>query len=150
MKKRALGKSGLEVSALGLGCMGMSGAYGAAKDKQEMIRLIHAAIDRGVTFFDTAEAYGPWTNEELVGEALAPFRGKIVSPPSLASISIRRRANGEPVSTASRSTSKKLPKRRSSGCASRRSIFSISIVLTPVCPSKMSQARSKNWFAPAR
>jgi aryl-alcohol dehydrogenase-like predicted oxidoreductase len=78
MKKRALGRSGLEVSAIGLGCMGMSSAYGPAPEKQEMIRLIHAAVDRGVTFFDTAEAYGPWTNEALVGEALAPFRGKVV------------------------------------------------------------------------
>ena len=78
MKKRTLGKSGLEVSALGLGCMGMSGGYGPAHDKQEMIRLIHAAVEGGVTFFDTAEAYGPWTNELLVGEALASFRGKVV------------------------------------------------------------------------
>ena len=78
MEKRKLGKSGLEVSALGLGCMGMSWSYGAAKDKAEMISLIHAAVDRGVTFFDTAEVYGPKTNEELVGEALAPYKGKVV------------------------------------------------------------------------
>jgi aryl-alcohol dehydrogenase-like predicted oxidoreductase len=78
MQKRKLGKSNLEVSALGLGCMGMSFSYGPAKDKQEMISLLHAAVDRGVTFFDTAEVYGPFTNEELVGEALAPFRGKVV------------------------------------------------------------------------
>src|SRR4051812_18023289 len=78
MKKRKLGKSGLEVSALGLGCMGMSSAYGPPADKQEMIRLIHAAVERGVTLFDTAEAYGPWTNEELVGEALAPFREQVI------------------------------------------------------------------------
>lgn len=78
MKKRTLGRSGLEVSALGLGCMGMSGAYGPAQNKQEMIRLIHAAVERGVTFFDTAEAYGPWVNEELVGEALASLRDKVV------------------------------------------------------------------------
>lgn len=78
MKKRTLGKSGLEVSAVGLGCMGMSGAYGPPHDKQEMIRLIHGAIERGVTFFDTAEAYGPWANEELLGEALAPFRAKVI------------------------------------------------------------------------
>ena len=74
MQKRKLGKSNLEVSALGLGCMGMSFGYGPAADKQEMISLIRAAVERGVTFFDTAEAYGPFTNEELVGEALAPFR----------------------------------------------------------------------------
>jgi len=78
MQKRKLGNSNLEVSALGLGCMGMSFSYGPPKDKQEMISLLHAAVDRGITFFDTAEVYGPFTNEELVGEALAPFRGKVV------------------------------------------------------------------------
>ena len=78
MQKRKLGKSDLEVSALGLGCMGMSFAYGPPADKQEMISLIRAAVERGVTFFDTAEVYGPFTNEELVGEALAPFRGQVV------------------------------------------------------------------------
>jgi aryl-alcohol dehydrogenase-like predicted oxidoreductase len=78
MQKRKLGKSGLEVSALGLGCMGMSYGYGPAADKQEMISLIRSAIERGITFFDTAEAYGPFTNEELVGEALAPFRDHVV------------------------------------------------------------------------
>jgi aryl-alcohol dehydrogenase-like predicted oxidoreductase len=78
MQKRKLGKSSLELSALGLGCMGMSWSYGPAKDKQEMIRLIHAAVERGITFFDTAEVYGPLVNEELVGEALEPFRGKVV------------------------------------------------------------------------
>ncbi len=78
MKIRKLGKSVLEVSALGLGCMGMSAVYGPAADKQDMISLIRAAVERGVTFFDTAEAYGPFTNEELVGEALAPFRERVV------------------------------------------------------------------------
>src|SRR5712691_1054099 len=78
MQKRKLGKSNLEVSALGLGCMGMSFGYGPAADKQEMISLIRSAVERGVTFFDTAEAYGPFTNEELVGEALAPFRDQVV------------------------------------------------------------------------
>lgn len=78
MKKRKLGNSRLEVSALGLGCMGMSWSYGPAKDKQEMISLLHTAVERGVTFFDTAEVYGPLLNEELVGEALAPFRGSLV------------------------------------------------------------------------
>ncbi len=78
MQKRKLGKSNLEVSALGLGCMGMSFSYGPPKDKQEMIALIRAAVERGITFFDTAEVYGPYTNEELVGEALAPFRGQVV------------------------------------------------------------------------
>jgi len=73
-----LGRSGLEVSAIGLGCMGMSFAYDPAPDKKEMISLIHSAVERGVTFFDTAEAYGPFTNEELVGEALAPYRDKVI------------------------------------------------------------------------
>jgi aryl-alcohol dehydrogenase-like predicted oxidoreductase len=78
MKTRKLGKSGLEVSALGLGCMGMSAAYGPAADKQDMISLIRAAVERGITFFDTAEVYGPFTNEKLVGEALAPVRDRVV------------------------------------------------------------------------
>src|SRR5437016_3169298 len=78
MQKRKLGRSNLEVSAIGLGCMGLSYGYGPAVDKQEGISLIRAAVERGVTFFDTAEVYGPFTNEELVGEALAPFRGKVV------------------------------------------------------------------------
>ncbi|HKB71502.1 MAG TPA: aldo/keto reductase [Thermoanaerobaculia bacterium] len=77
MRKRALGRSGLEVSALGLGCMGMSHGYGPPKDRREMIALIRSAVDRGVTLFDTAEAYGPFTNEELVGEALAPVRDRV-------------------------------------------------------------------------
>jgi len=78
MKKRKLGESGLEVSAIGLGCMGMSHDRGPSPEKRELIKLIHSAIERGVTFFDTAEVYGPFTNEELVGEALAPYRNKVV------------------------------------------------------------------------
>src|SRR5271155_2140191 len=78
MRKRRLGKSNLEVSAIGLGCMGMSFSYGPPQDTQEMIALIRAAVERGVTFFDTAEVYGPFTNEELVGEALAPVRDRVV------------------------------------------------------------------------
>src|SRR6266545_8127547 len=78
MQKRKLGNSSLEVSAIGLGCMGMSFGYCPAADKQEMIALIRSAVERGVTFFDTAEAYGPFKNEELVGEALAPFRERVV------------------------------------------------------------------------
>ncbi len=77
MKKRKLGRKGPEVSAIGLGCMGMSFAYGPLPDRNEMIALVRAAVERGVTLFDTAEAYGPFTNEELVGEALAPFRGRV-------------------------------------------------------------------------
>ena len=78
MQRRRLGRSGLEVSELGLGCMGLSFGLGPAVDKQAGIALIRAAFDRGVTFFDTAEVYGPFTNEELVGEALAPFRDRVV------------------------------------------------------------------------
>jgi len=93
MQKRKLGKSGLEVSAIGLGCMGMSFGYGAAGDKQEMIGVIRSAVERGVTFFDTAEVYGPFTNEELVGEALAPFRGQVVIATKFG---FRLKPNGEP------------------------------------------------------
>src|SRR6202050_3845041 len=78
MQTRKLGKNNLEVSALGLGCMGMSFSYGPPKDKQEMISLLRTAVDRGITFFDTAEVYGPFTNEELLGEALAPLRDRVV------------------------------------------------------------------------
>src|SRR5208282_4021404 len=78
MQKRKLGKTNLEVSAIGLGCMGMSSGYGPPADTQKMIALIQGAVDRGVTFFDTAEAYGPFTNEKLVGEALARCRDKVV------------------------------------------------------------------------
>src|SRR6185503_16488868 len=78
MQKRTLGKSDLEVSALGLGCMGLSYGYGPATDKEEAIKLIRAAFERGITLFDTAEAYGPFKNEELVGEAVAPFRDQVV------------------------------------------------------------------------
>src|SRR5437667_12763597 len=78
MKTRKLGKNNLEVSAIGLGCMGLSFGYGPAVDKQQGISLIRAAVERGVTFFDTAEVYGPYANEELVGEALAPFRDQVV------------------------------------------------------------------------
>src|SRR5438445_9713411 len=78
MKKRKLGKSNLEVSAIGLGCMGMSFSYGPPKDKQEMVNVLRKAVERGVTFFDTAEVYGPFINEELVGEALASLRGQVV------------------------------------------------------------------------
>src|SRR5208282_199073 len=77
MQKRKLGKNGPEVSALGLGCMGMSFGYGKAGDKTEMIAVLRAAVEKGITFFDTAEAYGPYANEELLGEALAPFKGKV-------------------------------------------------------------------------
>src|SRR5260370_22181251 len=84
MQKRKLGKSNLEVSALGLGCMGLSYGFGPATEKQQAISLIRTAFERGVTFFDTAEAYGPYKNEELVGEALAPFRDQAVIPTKFA------------------------------------------------------------------
>src|SRR5512142_2537412 len=78
MQKRKLGESDLEVSSMGLGCMGMSFSYGPPADKEQMIALLRSAVDRGITFFDTAEVYGPFTNEELVGEALEPFKGQVV------------------------------------------------------------------------
>ena len=93
MQKRKLGNNNLEVSALGLGCMGMSFSYGPAGDKQEMISLLRAAVERGITFFDTAEVYGPFTNEELVGEALSPFRGKVVIATKFG---FKLKPNGEP------------------------------------------------------
>ena len=85
MQKRALGNGTLDVSSLGLGCMGMSFGFGPAANREEMIALIRAAVERGVTFFDTAQVYGPFVNEELVGEALEPFRGQVESRPSSAS-----------------------------------------------------------------
>lgn len=93
MQKRKLGNSNLEVSALGLGCMGMSISYGPPKDKHEMISLLRAAVERGITFFDTAEVYGPFVNEELVGEALAPFRGQVAIATKFG---FKLKPNGEP------------------------------------------------------
>jgi aryl-alcohol dehydrogenase-like predicted oxidoreductase len=93
MQKRKLGSSNLEVSALGLGCMGMSASYGEIKDKREMISLLRAAVDRGITFFDTAEVYGPFTNEELLGEALSPVRDRVVIATKFG---FRLKPNGEP------------------------------------------------------
>ena len=111
MQKRKLGNSNLEVSALGLGCMGLSYGYGPAADKQEAISLIRTAVERGITFFDTAEAYGPFTNEELVGEALAPLRDQVV-------IATKFGFKFEVTSRAARiagpSTSRRWPKPRSS------------------------------------
>lgn len=93
MEKRRLGSGGLEVSAIGFGCMGMSFSYGPAADRGEMISLLHAAVDRGVTFFDTAEVYGPYTNEDLVGEALEPFRGRVAIATKFG---FRLKPDGEP------------------------------------------------------
>jgi aryl-alcohol dehydrogenase-like predicted oxidoreductase len=93
MQKRKLGKSNLEVSAIGLGCMGMSFSYRPFPERREMVSLIRTAVERGVTFFDTAEVYGPFTNEELVGEALAPFKGKVAIATKFG---FRPASNGEP------------------------------------------------------
>ena len=143
MQLRKLGNSGLEVSALGLGCMRMS--FGdTPTDKQEMIDFLHAAVDRGVTFFDTAEVYGPFTNEELVGEALEPFRGRVV-------IATKFGFKHDPVKgphrrsgwIAARSRSSASPRPRSSGCASRRSTSSTSTAPTRTCRWRM-------WPAPCR
>ena len=116
MQKRKLGNGDLEVSAIGFGCMGMSWSYGPPKDKQEMITLLHAAVDRGVTFFDTAEVYGPLLNEEVVGEALAPFRGEGCHRDKvwLGSKSGWRGQMGAHL-TASRSISNRFAKARSNG-----------------------------------
>lgn len=111
MQKRKLGRSNLEVSAIGLGCMGLSFGYGPATHKQDAIALIRLAFERGVTFFDTAEAYGPFANEELLGEALAPFREQVVIATKFGLSPARSR----PASTASRRISSRSPTRRSGG-----------------------------------
>ena len=111
MQKRILGKSRLEVSAVGLGCMGMSFGYGPAADKQEMISLIRSAVERGFTFFDTAEVYGPFTNEEPVGEALAPFHGQVVIATKFG---IKIDPSGQQVVDSRPSTSSRAPRAHSS------------------------------------
>ncbi|HVG39774.1 MAG TPA: aldo/keto reductase [Pyrinomonadaceae bacterium] len=113
MQTRKLGN--LEVSALGLGCMGMSFGYGQPKDEQEMIALIRAAVEKGVTFFDTAEVYGPFTNEKLVGEALAPVREKVVIATKFGFNNDPHKSPDAPPLKAARNISKKLPKPRSNG-----------------------------------
>ena len=114
MQKRKLGKFGLEVSAIGFGCMGMSYGYGPATDRGEAIKLIRAAYERGVTFFDTAEAFGPFVNEEVVGEALEPIRNQVVIATKFGFQDGTRRS---PL-TAARSASGKSPSRSSPGCPS--------------------------------
>ena len=131
-------RANLEVSALGLGCMGMSFGYGPPADKQEMISLLRTAVERGVTFFDTAEVYGPFTNEELVGEALAPFREQVVIATKFG---FKLDPNGERDGSAwivGQSTSSRSPRPRSSDSRSMPSICSINTVLTRTC-------RSKTW-----
>ena len=138
MKKRKLGKSTLEVSALGLGCMGLSFGYGPAVDKQHGIALIRAAVDRGVTFFDTAEAYGPFANEELVGEALAPVRDQVVIATKFGFKGGERRTRAW---TAAPSASGRSPRRRSSGCGPTASTCSTSTASTRTCRSRTWPAR---------
>ena len=135
MRKRKLGNSNLEVSALGLGCMGMSSGYGPASDKKEMISLIRTAVERGVTFFDTAEAYGPFTNEELIGEALAPFREQVV-------MATKFGFKFEPDWTVGRNTSSRSLKLHSGVSSPMLSICSISIASTRTFQSKTSRGRS--------
>ena len=134
MQKRKLGNS-LEVSAIGLGCMGMSFGYGPPKDKQEMISLIRSAVERGITFFDTAEVYGPFTNEELVGEALAPFRDQVVIATKFGF-----KFDPEPANrlgwTVGQSISRRSLRRRSSASEPMLSICSISTALTRTCRLK--------------
>ena len=110
--KHKLGNQGLEVSAIGLGCMGMSWSYGPPKDKREMVALLRAAVDRGVTFFDTAEVYGPLTNEELLGEALAPLRGQVVIATKFGFAPAQEGERDGASSTADRITSRRPPKGR--------------------------------------
>ena len=140
MQKRTLG-SDLEVSAIGLGCMGMSSSYGLPADKQEMISLIRTAVERGLTFFDTAQVYGPFTNEELVGEALAPIREQVVIATKFGfDLDGERTAAG---STAGRRRSSARSMRRSSACGRTRSISSTSTAST-------GTSRSKRWPAPVK
>ena len=136
MKKRKLGNSGLEVSALGLGCMGLKPVYGSGVGKQDAIALIRTAVERGVTFFDTAEVYGPFTNEELVGEALEPFRGQVVIATKFGFKHDPEKGPGPGVWTAGQNKSSGLPKPHSSGLESRRSICFTSTGLIRTCPSK--------------
>jgi aryl-alcohol dehydrogenase-like predicted oxidoreductase len=140
MQKRKLGKSNLEVSAIGLGCMGMSVMYGPPKDKQEMISVIRSAVELGVTFFDTAEVYGPFTNEELVGEALAPVREQVVIATKFGFKFDSEAGKPEPgkqTGLDSRpDTSSRSPKPRLSDSRPMSSICSINTVWTPTCRSK--------------
>ena len=144
MQKRKLGNSNLEVSALGLGCMRMSHDENPIPDKQEMISFLHAAVDRGITFFDTAEVYGPFTNEELVGEALAPFRGQVV-------IATKFGHNLDPKTGAESGRPEQPAGAHQAGrrglaqaaAGSRPSICSTSTGLTRTCPSKTWREQSR-------
>jgi len=134
MKKRKLGNSNLEVSSVGLGCMGMSASYGPPADKQKMISLIRTAVERGITLFDTAEGYGPFTNEELLGEALAPVRDQVVIATKFG---FKFEGDKQSGMEAGRRTSRKSPKRRSSDLRPTTSICSINIGLTRTWLLKM-------------
>jgi aryl-alcohol dehydrogenase-like predicted oxidoreductase len=138
MQKRKLGKSELEVSAIGLGCMGMSFSYGPAADTQEMISLLRSAVERGITFFDTAEVYGPFTNEELVGEALSPVRDQVVIATKFG-FKLDPKGERAGVGLDSRPEhSSKSPRARSNDSRSMPSICSINTVL-------IATRRSKTW-----
>jgi aryl-alcohol dehydrogenase-like predicted oxidoreductase len=129
MKTRELGRSGLKVSALGLGCMGISFSYATKLSKSEGVALIRDAVERGVTFFDTAEVYGPFENEEVVGEALRPVRDKVVIATKF----------GFDIDPETRAASGGPSRVRSNALASRRSIFSISTASIPTCRSRTSR-----------
>src|ERR1700716_1551125 len=141
MQKRKLGNSNLEVSAIGLGCMGMSFGYGPAADKQEMISLIRTAVELGITLFDTAEVYGPYTNEELVGEALAPIRGQVVIATKFGWKIDPKAERGSAGLDSRPEHIKESLKLRSSGLRSRPLISSIGIALIRRCRSKTQPAR---------
>ena len=149
MDERALGTNGLEVSAIGLGCMSMTGGYSDRPDRHEMISLIRTAVDRGVTFFDTAEVYGPFVNEELVGEALAPFRGDVVIATKFGH---QFDADGKVIGLSSRPEHIKQVADASleaaPGRVDRR--CSTSTASTPTSRSKTSPARSRSSSRPAR
>ncbi len=140
MKKRAMGKSGLEVSALGFGCMGLSYGHGPAIEKQQAIAMIRTAVERGVTFFDTAESYGPFTNEELVGEALAPHRDGVVIATKFG-FDIAPDGQRRSGSIAGQSISSRLLKRHSNASRQMLSISSTSTASIQTCRSRMSRAR---------
>ena len=138
MQKRTLGRSGLEVSALGFGCMGISFGYGPASNREDGLAIIRAAFEGGVTFFDTAEAYGPFTNEELVGEALGPVRNQVVIATKFG---FKFEMANRRASTAVRRTSAKWLTHRSRVSKPTESISSISIASTRMCRSRMSRVR---------
>ena len=142
MKKRAMGKSGLEVSALGFGCMGLSYGYGPAIEKQQAIAMIRTAVERGVTFFDTAESYGPFTNEELVGEALAPHRDGVVIATKFG-FDIAPDGQRRSGSIAGQSISSRLLKRHSNASRRMSSISCTSTASIQTCRSRMSRAQSR-------